>query len=515
MAAYYIDQTLPGGTVLPNGGTTSQTIPALNDGDTIGFPKGKRFLDPVIGTLNAGTLDLNTKTVVAYCYDPATGLEWTGQFDPYQRYLSGQGWPSEAEILANYAIIDKGVNYDSPGNDTPLNNRSVVKGVGKGSVVRGLCVQGAWYAGIESTNITNGDYLIDKCIVRKIGTSSITVSGVSTWGVGIRHNFASAGKMRVYRTFIEGVAEDDIWGAQTLGTQDPEVWRVWARKTVAYGTAHIDNIQFQNPNNYHIWECILDHRIPEGLDSNGNSRVGNDIILAGSGTSTGGVIEDCVVVTNSEATNLGTSTGGCMQRCVYVFISNRSTVAKNGIDDGGIGFVNPGSGHLFQNNLFIMATGRQTGGNGFMFGETDWLAGTTLRNNTFVGSRNVTKNACFDTRTTTTGVAQNNLFVDFENAIVNTTNPLATETNNAFVNCTRKRSTSKSGGTDAGVNVTSFATTAAAAGLGPDYRLISAASSLVGAGTPLLNALDCDRKTWWNPPTIGAFEAMRDRVARG
>ena len=513
MTTYYVDQTVTGGTVLGNGGITQTTVPAVVDGDVVLFRRGVRFLDPSPGTLNAGTFDCNTKTVVVGCYTHPTGIEYTDQLDPYTEFYAGRGWPSEAAIYATYAVLDKGVNFDSPGNDTPLNNRSVIKGMGKNSIVRGLCVQGAWYAGMESTNVTNGDYIVDKCMVRNIGTNAAVLSGVTNWGVGIRHNFASAGKPRIRRTFIENIGEDGIWGAQTLGAQEPECWRVWCRRvgTSVSCTNHADNIQFQNPNNYYVGECILDHVLPETLDQNGASRVGNDFILAGSGSSNGGTMEDTLIITNSEGANLGVSIGGVMQRCMYIFLSNPVTVKKNGWDDGGIGFVNPGAAHYFDSNIFVMGPGRQNGSNGAMFGETDWVQGSVLTHNLFIGSGKGYKDFCFDTRTTTTGVARNNIFMRFANAIVNSTNPLATETNNAFIDVQIKRSTSKSGGTDLGVNATSFVAPNTA--LGPDYQPVPG-SPLIAAGAVLTRGLDFRRRARWNPPTVGPFEYVRPRTAR-
>ena len=521
MAIYYIDQTVPNGTVLPLAKTTVNVAPAAVDGDFWYFCKGKYYKELNLGVLNLKLIDLGTKTITVGCYDPATTFEWTNQLDPFERWVTGKGWPTETEILDNYAILSKGVLPSSPGNDTPLNNRSVIGGIGKGAIVRGLCVQDAWYAGMESTNITNGNYLIEKCIVRRIGTDAVTLSGVTSWGIGIRHNFASAGKMQVNKVFIEEVGEDGIWGAQTLGTQNPVVTNTWIRKVGwslgAPASAHADCIQFQNPNDFTIKNCILDHILLRSLDSLGLAKVGNDIILAGSGTSVGGTIDSCVIITNSEATNLGTATGGIMRNCLTVMLTNPYTVARNGWDDGGIGFVNPGSGHLFQSNVFIMERGRQNGSNGFMFGETDWLANSQLIGNIFIGNGNATKNACFDTRTTTTGLAQNNVFIDFENAMVQTTNPLATELGNAFINTVRKRSSSKSGGSDLGVNASSFVTTLTAA-LKGNYRSgkieLADNSSLVGVGVHSGYRIDGKGKTYFNPPTVGPYEIERPRTPR-
>lgn len=305
----------------------------------------KKIVPQYITTANRKVYISNTSTINAVptptvagvtitVYDGETGSSTFGQEivdqpNPFIRALLG-GWVTEIEKRKKYfKVLRTDLNLAS----SPLTTAQFLHN----SPGAGAClVRGAWFAGgapnavyvdQPANTLRLEDSVIDHEVIMD---PRLRADKQSCRGVRIGNNPPTA-KCTFARVFFGTVGEDQFYSFGTVDSNAPIIVDSAFNHTgpgQRYRSQHADCLQFgPNPGGFVVRRTVFQHILGSAIeivdDGSGKTNpVGTIFISSGDpATGSGGLFEDCVLMSNNQIANVEFQSGVTFNRCIGMLLS--------------------------------------------------------------------------------------------------------------------------------------------------------------------------------------------------
>lgn len=289
-----------------------------------------------IALSNVALTPVNTRcTITCYDGDPSSskfGQEIKDQPNPFIRGLLG-GWITDSEGSSKYFTINPGWDGLSLGSSSLTTGAALNSGSCPNLLIRGAIFTGC-ITGIILSGGNTAYARVEDCWFKSCKTDPTTNTN-NFGGAGIRVNGSTdvAPTLSLARCFIEGVGEDCIWSWYTSAITGTLTCSDFAIRHTAdqqkYNTQHCDVFQLNAyPGAVTIRRGIIQHSTKTAplLSSTADTTsIGGCFVstnTTGNTSGTGGLVEDCIIVSNNQIANIERQSGFTFRRCIGVMSEN-------------------------------------------------------------------------------------------------------------------------------------------------------------------------------------------------
>jgi hypothetical protein len=285
----------------------------------------------------------NRCTITVYDGDPVSptfGQEILDQPNPFQRALLGLAPPTPAELATKFYTVAPGTDGTALGSASLSTGAAFSTGSCPDLLVRGAVVQNCmtgFYCNAGAS--TNGRSVrIEDTYILSAQTDP-TQNTSRFGGVGVRGDGSQncSPNLNLARVWIEGCGEDVFWLGRmtalsgTFRISDFAIIHLSPRQV--YNGQHADVFQFtERPGPVSIRRGVIHHMLRDAplVESGDNSlsTVGGIVVMVGGATGygdatgTGGLVEDVLMVSNSQLVN-NAQPGLELRRCVGAIAASR------------------------------------------------------------------------------------------------------------------------------------------------------------------------------------------------